>query len=146
MLLPNKGGKYAVDPSQNTRSAKSGLTFPVGRIFRFLKKGNYTERISSSTPIYMSAVLEYLCAEILELSGNAAIDNKRHRITPRHITLAIKNDEEFDKLFGNAIIINGGVAPNINPALLPNANKKKGKKSKSSQSSQSIPSHSQTFD
>ena len=58
-------------------------------------------------PVYLAAVLEYLCAEILELAGNAARDNKKSRIVPRHITLAVKNDEELNKLLGNVTIASG---------------------------------------
>ena len=49
-------------------------------------------------PIYLSAVLEYLCAEVLELAGNAARDNKKKLITPRHILLAVGNDDELHRV------------------------------------------------
>ena len=75
--------------------------------------------MGAGAPVYLAAVLEYLCAEILELAGNAARDNKKSRIIPRHITLAVKNDEELNKLLGNVTIAAGGVLPNIHAVLLP---------------------------
>lgn len=102
-----------------SRSTRAGLKFPVGRINRMLKAGRWSERVGANAPVYMAAVLEYLTAEILELSANAARDNKRTRITPRHINLAVRNDEELNALVGKTIIANGGVMPHINSALLP---------------------------
>ncbi|KIO34139.1 hypothetical protein M407DRAFT_151041 [Tulasnella calospora MUT 4182] len=113
-----------------SRSAKAGLQFPVGRIHRLLKKGNYAQRIGSGAPVYLAAVLEYLAAEILELAGNAARDNKKARIVPRHLQLAIKNDEELNKLLGHVIISQGGVVPFIQPQLLPSKTAKKGEEDK----------------
>uniref|UniRef100_A0A8B9XUT4 Histone H2A n=1 Tax=Bos mutus grunniens TaxID=30521 RepID=A0A8B9XUT4_BOSMU len=83
-----------------TRSSRAGLQFPVGRVHRLLRKGNYSERVGAGAPVYLAAVLEYLTAEILELAGNAARDNKKTRIIPRHLQLAIRNDEELNKLLG----------------------------------------------
>ncbi|PWA52123.1 histone H2A [Artemisia annua] len=102
-----------------TKSVKAGLQFPVGRISRFLKKGRYAQRTGSGAPIYLAAVLEYLAAEVLELAGNAARDNKKTRINPRHLLLAVRNDEELGKLLSGVTIASGGVLPNINPVLLP---------------------------
>ncbi|XP_062457583.1 histone H2A, sperm-like [Rhea pennata] len=104
---------------KKTKSAKAGLQFPVGRVYRLLKRGNYAERIGPGAAIYLAAVLEYLSAEILELAGNAAQENKKARILPRHIQLAVRNDEELNKLFSCVTIAQGGVMPNILSQLLP---------------------------
>ncbi|KAG8035121.1 hypothetical protein G9C98_001611 [Cotesia typhae] len=66
-----------------SRSSRAGLQFPVGRIHRLLRKGNYAERVGAGAPVYLSAVLEYLAAEVLELAGNAARDNKKSRYAPK---------------------------------------------------------------
>ena len=92
---------------------------PVGRIHRLLRRGNYATRVGAGAPVYLAAVLEYLSAEILELAGNAARDNKKTRIIPRHLQLAIRNDEELNKLLSGVTIAQGGVLPNINTILLP---------------------------
>lgn len=53
------------------------------------------------------------------MAGNAARDNKKNRINPRHVLLAVRNDEELGKLLQGVTIASGGVLPNINPVLLP---------------------------
>ena len=88
-----------------------------------MKHNKYSERVGAGAPVYLSAVLEYLAAEVLELAGNAAKDNKKNRIVPRHILLAIRNDEELNRFMANTTIADGGVLPNINPILLPNLKK-----------------------
>ena len=112
-----KGGK--VRAKGKSRSSRAGLQFPVGRLHRLLRKGHYAQRIGAGAPVYLSAVLEYLSAEILELAGNAARDNKKTRIIPRHLQLAIRNDEELNKLLSGVTIAQGGVLPNIQSILLP---------------------------
>lgn len=72
-------------------------------------------------------MLMVLDLQVLELAGNAARDNKKTRIVPRHIQLAVRNDEELSKLLGSVTIANGGVLPNIHSTLLPKkAGKEKG--------------------
>ncbi|CAK9222298.1 unnamed protein product [Sphagnum troendelagicum] len=103
-----------------SKSARAGLQFPVGRLARYLKNGRYAQRVGAGAPVYLAAVLEYLAAEVLELAGNASRDNKKSRIIPRHIQLAIRNDEELGKLLAGVTIAHGGVLPNIHSVLLPN--------------------------
>ena len=124
--MPGKGksGRGKTGKAQS-RSSRAGLQFPVGRIARYLKTGKYAERVGAGAPVYLAAVLEYLAAEVLELAGNAAKDNKKTRIIPRHIQLAVRNDEELNKLMANTTIASGGVLPNINASLLPSKGKEK---------------------
>ncbi|XP_067883253.1 histone H2A-like, partial [Heterodontus francisci] len=110
------GGKARA--KAKSRSSRAGLQFPVGRVHRLLRKGNYAERVGAGAPVYLAAVLEYLTAEILELAGNAARD-KKSRIIPRHLQLAVRNDEELNKLLGGVTITQGGVLPDIQAVLLP---------------------------
>uniref|UniRef100_A0A5S6Q623 Histone H2A n=1 Tax=Trichuris muris TaxID=70415 RepID=A0A5S6Q623_TRIMR len=112
-----KGGK--VKRKSKSRSSRAGLHFPVGRMHRLLRRGNYAERIGVGAAVYLAAVIEYLTAEVLELAGNAARDYKKTRIIPRHLQLAIRNDEELKKFLQGVAIPQGGVLPNIHPSLLP---------------------------
>ena len=65
----------------------------------------------------MAAVLEYLTFEILELAGNAAKEHNRKTVAPRHLQLAVRNDEELAKLMANTMIHEGGYMSNIHPFL-----------------------------
>jgi len=84
----------------------------MGRIHRLLRKVNYAERVGVWARVYLAAFMEYLAAEVLELAGNAARDNKKSRIIPRH-------DEELNKLLSGVTIAQGVVLPNIQAVLLP---------------------------
>ncbi|XP_062484698.1 histone H2A-beta, sperm-like [Pezoporus occidentalis] len=103
---------------KKSKSAKADLQFPVGRVYRLLKRGNYADRIGTGAAVYLAAVLEYLSAEILELAGKAARENKKTRILPRHIQLAVRNDNELNKLLCCVTIAQGGVIPSVLPGLI----------------------------
>ena len=113
------GGRGKTDGKTQSRSSRAGITFPVGRIARYMRDMRVADRIGAGAPVYLAAVLEYLTAEILELAGNVAQEGKKNRVIPRHIQLAVRNDEELNSLLGNVTIASGGVMPFVHSELLP---------------------------
>ena len=87
-----KGGRGGSKKKAVSKSAKAGLTFPVARIGRGLRNMRLAKRYGAGGPVYLTAVIEYMAAEVLELAGNACRDNKKKRVTPRPLVLAIRND------------------------------------------------------
>ncbi|KAK2719490.1 hypothetical protein QYM36_005092 [Artemia franciscana] len=102
-----KGGK--VKGKAKSRSNRAGLQVPVGRIHRLLRKGNYAERVGAGAPVYLAAVMEYLLLRSLSW------------------LLAIRNDEELNKLLSGVAIAQGGFSPNIQAVLLPKKTEKPAK-------------------
>ena len=104
---------------RRSRSQRAGLQFAVSRVHRQMRRLSTKQLLGNASPVYLAAVLEYLTAEVLELAGNAARDNKRARINPRHILLAVSNDTELSSLLKSVTIPSGGILPNIEPSLVP---------------------------
>ena len=117
---PKKDNKVKAkdeEGKKNTLSKKSGLQFPVARIHANLKKGKYAEHVNKMASVYLTAVIEYLVAEVLELAGGQAKDFGKTRITPRHIQLAVRSDLELNDLLKDVTIVNGGVFPNVSSSV-----------------------------
>ena len=104
-----------------SRNRRAKLQFSVSKMESILRSHSTKSirRVSDSAPVYLAAVVEYIVAELLELSGNAARNSKLSRITPRNIMTAIHSDPEFNILFKKKGILGTGVLPNIHRVLLP---------------------------
>ena len=112
----SEGGKAMAKYFNHDDSA--GLVFSINLIHRLLRAGRYACHVQNGAPIFLTGVIEYLNAEILELSGNVARDKKKERISPRDIMLAVRFDEEINQLLSTVIFSSAGVVPHIHKKLL----------------------------
>ena len=132
MVLPGELAKHAVSEGtkavtkwtwtnggqfSNRMSASAGLHFNVPALAAIVSAQSKV-LLTGGAAVYLAAVLEYLSAEMLELSGNAARDIKTDTINSRHLMLACRNDEELNKLMAGVVIREGGVMPNIHTVCL----------------------------
>ena len=111
-----------------TQSKQAGLLFPVGRVKTRMRKGRYAASMGVYAPVFLTAVLQNLTADLLEEPGRKAkeqsTESKQHRIDPRLIHLNL--DDEFKQLLNNVTMRGAGVQPdNIHSSLLPKKGKKK---------------------
>lgn len=123
--------KYSATPS-GTKSKhisltkRSGLVFSVSRSEKILRL-THCGRVSKKASIYFASILEYLTAEILELTGNKSKDMKRTTISSKSLMYSIRDDEELDliTLKINWRVLGGGTIPYIHKKLLPKEKQKK---------------------
>ena len=117
--MPPKSRKSGGKKSKSMRGEKrADLIFPVGRLNRLIKHGRYSQRVSGSSGVFMAGVLEWLTAEIIEQAGNIATAHKKKTIGPKHLNLAIRQDEEMNQLMCEVVIASGGQLPNVNEFFL----------------------------
>jgi len=122
--------KNAEKGRDKRKRIQGDLLFPVKTIKRNLKgmfgmKKTYKNsrkegtNITLESAIFTAAVIEYLTAEVLELSGECSKQMKKTRIVPRHIMSAVRMDEELNVLFPRSTTIaSAGVLPKPMPAFL----------------------------
>lgn len=123
MATPKAGKSKS---GRRSLSSRAGLIMPVGRIGSLLRRGRYAGRVSVSAAAYLAATLEFLSSELLSTAAKASagLKKKTKRISPRAITLGVRNDAELGTLLRHVTLAHGGVLPNVQKA----AEKKRAKK------------------
>ncbi|EZG69601.1 histone H2A [Gregarina niphandrodes] len=107
-------GKAPIHPPSGSKSggqsmtAKAGLIFPCARVRSHMKEVCFGQRIRPEAAICLAGVLEYLVAELLEVSGEEAKRQNRQRITPAHLLDTIRNDVDFSELAKNITLAHTG--------------------------------------
>lgn len=96
-LFPGELGKCAKYEGEkaikwNIRG-ENKLVFSLNTVKKLFKKSILEEDI-----IYLTAVLEYLTAELVELSINAAMVHNKFNVEAKYLFEAIENDTELKKL------------------------------------------------
>ncbi|KAI5652577.1 hypothetical protein M9H77_29764 [Catharanthus roseus] len=71
--------------------------------------------IKHGNSIYIVVILEYLASKDYGLDGNGMRDKKKNMIIYRHMLLAMRNDQELEKLLACVTIAHGGILPKQTP-------------------------------
>jgi len=91
------------------------LVFPVTRTHTNIRKVNNGYRVSVRAAVYLAAALEYLTAELAEVSGNQArARNRKARLVPSDFRKAIEQDKELAALMQDMFIPGAGYTPYVN--------------------------------
>jgi histone H2A len=98
--------KYDESEDKSDLPAASGLAAGAkvfGAVCREMSRYALTDNCTPDPKAVVKAVavVEYVCLEVLELSGNAARDVRSNVIDPVHIAFGIRNDQELDKVFSS---------------------------------------------
>lgn len=103
--------KQKTDTAPVTRSYVAGLTYPVAKVENMMRKLVVVDRIGKSSPVYLAGVVQAVIKDILQESIEITKNQKKQRLTPKHITVALLNDSMGLKKFFKNSVIGGGVIP-----------------------------------
>lgn len=125
IVFPSELSKHCVSEiskaviKYENKKKKAGLIFQPHRAEKLIRKYS-SGKVSEKAPVALAASLEYIIAELTELGSNATMYANMKTITPRHLTIAIHNDEELEELLKKIKFkfVRGGVMPNIYSILL----------------------------
>ena len=88
---------------RRTQSQRAGITFSVCQFHQKLRRRTL-QRVQKVSSVYLSAVIEYLVKEVLDLSNEIAQYQEQNILQPRHINTALRYDQELNQLTKNVII------------------------------------------
>jgi hypothetical protein len=114
---PTTSTNTATDTTTTTTTSATAIAVPFRPVFCADLVGEMLIRqtgriVSRKAAIHFTGFIEYIATEVLELAGNATKDNKVAIISPRHIMLVVRGDEELDSMFPG-LILGGGLMPHI---------------------------------
>jgi large subunit ribosomal protein L40e len=146
LILSSELAKHAIsegtkavcrsDGAKGNLSKAAGLNFPVAAVKKQLKP--FGKRIGKGAAVYMTAVLEYLTAELLELSSNAASGKggfgakaSKAKATAiirlQHFQQAVAGDPELLKLRTKIPFPRSFAPATPGPQIVPSPTTKKGR-------------------
>ena len=88
-----------------SKTLRSGLIFSVPYIATLLRQTNYFPKLTYSGTIAMTAILEYISAELIDICVGVTFECNKNRIDPQIILDSIRSDHEMTKLFGKKWIV-----------------------------------------
>lgn len=104
-----------------TKAMRAGLNMPPTRYDRKLKEKGVANAVGAPASIYLTAVLEYVAAELMEQAYDRAIHAKptpRKRVAPKDISNVLRSDDELARLFNGCGVLVGDKVRDITTSIL----------------------------
>lgn len=89
------------------KSIRAGITMPVTRIEHYLREITFRHNVSEKASIFFAALLDIVCQRICRLAAQRAVDDKKQRVTHKHISEAIRNNPDLTFVFKDTILGGG---------------------------------------
>ena len=100
--MPRKRGRRR--SSGRSHTALVLLSFSVSYMKCLLREGHYSQRLSSSAPLFLAPIMQQLIAKVLELAGNEAQNSGQRCVTPELVGTVVQHNALLSSSFGMTTI------------------------------------------